>query len=117
MGQTSFRHRIVERDLRRQRRTRAAMYDEAVRLARLAAARFRFRRLYLFGSVVGTSRLAVWSDIDMAVEGLATEDYWPLLGTLSAKASFRLDLKPMEEIPSAWRRRIRMSGVVLYEAP
>ena len=59
MGQASFRHRIIERDRRRQRRTRAAMYDEAVRLARLAAARFRFRRLYLFGSVTGTSGLAV----------------------------------------------------------
>ena len=93
------------------------MYEEAVRLARLAVARFRFRRLYLFGSVTGTSGLAVWSDIDMAVEGLATEDYWPLLGTLNAEAKYRLDLKPLEEIPPAWRQRIKTSGVVLYEAP
>ena len=117
MAQASFRHRIIQRHRRRQRRVRAAMYDEAVRLARLAAARFRFRRLYLFGSVASSSRLAVWSDIDMAVQGLATEDYWPLLGALSAVAEYRLDLKPLEEMPAAARRQIETTGVVLYEAP
>ena len=105
MAQASFRHRIIQRHRRRQRRVRAAMYDEAVRLARLAATRFRFRRLYLFGSVAGSSRLAVWSD------------YWPLLGALSAVAEYRLDLKPLEEMPAAARRQIETTGVVLYEAP
>ena len=117
MEQASFRHRIIQRHRCRQRRMKAAMYDEAVRLSRLAAARFRFRRLYLFGSVTGTSHLAVWSDIDLAVEGLATEDYWPLVGTLTAEANYRVDLKPLEEMPAAARQRIETTGVVLHEAP
>ena len=53
----------------------------------------------------------------MAVDGLATEDYWPLLGALSAVAEYRLDLKPLEELPAAARRQIETTGVVLYEAP
>ena len=69
------------------------MRREAERLARLAGGRYRFRRLNLFGSVARSARLAVWSDIDLAVEGLAPEDYWPLVGMLTAEAKYPLDVK------------------------
>lgn len=92
------------------------MRDEAARLARLAVERYRFHRLYLFGSVTRGARLAAWSDIDLAVEGLAPEDYWPLVGMLTADAKYPLDIKPLEDIPAPSRDEIRTAGVVLYEA-
>ncbi len=92
------------------------MRREAERLARLAGERYRFRRLYLFGSVARSARLAVWSDIDLAVEGLAPEDYWPLVGLLTADAKYPLDVKVLEDLPAASRNEIRAFGVVLHEA-
>ena len=92
------------------------MRREAERLARLAGERYRFRRLYLFGSVARSARLAVWSDIDLAVEGLAPEDYWPLVGLLTADSKYPLDVKVLEDLPAASRNEVRASGVVLHEA-
>ena len=115
MGQATYRQRIVQRQGHRQRRLQAAMHTEAVRLARLAAARFEFRRLYLFGSVALGSRLSAWSDIDLAVEGLATEDYWPLVGMLAADARYPVDVKPLEDMLPSGREQIRARGIVLYE--
>ena len=115
-GAGSFRARLIERHRRRQRRTRAAMHAEAVRLARLATERFSFRRLYLYGSVATGSPLSVWSDIDLAVEGLAPDDYFKLLGTLSAEAGYPIDVKPWEELPRPTRRHIIATGPVLHAA-
>ena len=116
MRQETYRQRIVERHRRRQRRLRSDMRDEAARLARLAAERYRFHRLYLFGSVTRGAGLAAWSDIDLAVEGLAPRDYWPLVGMLTAEAKYPLDIKPLEDVPAPSRDEIRTAGVVLYEA-
>ena len=115
MGQATYRQRIVQRHGHRQRRMQADMHAEAVRLARLAAARFELHRLYLFGSVARGSRLSAWSDIDLAVEGLPTEDYWPLVGMLAADARYPVDVKPLEEILPSGREEIRARGIVLYE--
>ncbi len=112
----SYRSRIVERQRRRQRRMRAAMRAEAVRLAGLATERFSFRRLYLYGSVATGSPLSVWSDIDLAVEGLPPDDYFKLLGTLSAEAGYPLDIKPWEELPPATREHVIATGAVLHDA-
>ena len=92
------------------------MREEAYRLAALAAERFSFRRLYLFGSVVADTPLAVWSDIDLAVEGLAPEDYFRLLGTLTAATGYLLDLKPWEELARETRERIEQIGELLHDA-
>lgn len=115
MGQATYRQRIVQRQGHRQRRLQAVMRTEAVRLARLAAARFELRRLYLFGSVARGSRLSAWSDIDLAVEGLPTEDYWSLVGMLAAAAKYPVDVKPLEDIVPSGREEIRARGIVLYE--
>ena len=117
MQQETYRQRIIQRHRHRQRRLKADMHGKAVRLARLAAEQFRFRRIYLFGSVTSASRLAAWSDIDLAVEGLATEDFWRLVGMLSADAKYPLDVKSLDDIPAASRQEITTTGVVLYEAP
>lgn len=115
MRQATYRQRIIQRHQQRQGRLRAAMYGEALRLGRLAAARFEFRRLYLFGSVTRNLRLSAWSDIDLAVEGLPTDDYWSLVGMLNADAKYPVDLKPLDDIVPSAREEIRVTGVVLYE--
>ena len=47
MLRQTYRKRIVERHRRRDRQLEADMRREAARLARLAAERYRFRRIYL----------------------------------------------------------------------
>lgn len=92
------------------------MRAEAVRLARLATERFSFRRLYLYGSVATGSPLSVWSDIDLAVVGLAPDDYFKLLGALSAEAGYPVDVKPWEALARPTRQHIIATGKVLYDA-
>ena len=91
------------------------MRAEASRLANEMAGRFPFRRLYLFGSVADGRPLSVWSDMDLAVEGLPPGRFLDLAGALAAASSHTVDLKPMEELAADQRRRIALEGVLIYE--
>jgi predicted nucleotidyltransferase len=84
-------------------------------MAEEAAAQFSFRRLYLFGSTVGSGALSVWSDLDLAVEGLPDGDFLRLLSFLAGRSAVGVDLKPLEALPPDAREEVRRAGMVLYE--
>ena len=84
-------------------------------MAEDAAGRFAFRRMYLFGSTIADGPLSVWSDLDLAVEGLPDEDFFRLLGYLVDQSSIEVDLKPMERLDPDVREGIIRGGLVLYE--
>jgi predicted nucleotidyltransferase len=91
------------------------MSGEAARLARTVARRFPIKRLYLYGSVANARPLSVWSDIDLAVEGLPPDLFLELAGALAAGTDYPVDLKPIEELAEDQRRSIALRGVLLYE--
>ncbi len=91
------------------------MRTEAARLACIVASRFPIRRLYLYGSVVDARPLSVWSDIDLAVEGLPPDRFLELSGALIAETDYPVDLKPIEELAEDQRRHIELRGVLLHE--
>ncbi len=71
-------------------------------------------RVVLFGSLV----TGEWrrGDIDLAVEGLPAEAFFPLLGTLLLEAlPFSVDLVAIEEAPPTLRDRIESEGELLVE--
>ena len=111
----SFRGAILERHRRVQESRKAEMRAEAFRLASKAAEQFAFKRLYLFGSAVEARPVSVWSDIDLAVEGLPGDRFLELAGALSAGTSWPVDLKPYEELPASLRQRIALRGMVLHD--
>ncbi len=90
----------------------------AVRCAGFLAKRYNVHRVYLFGSMLGSTIVHYQSDIDLAVEGLPPEKYihaltevWALL-----PPGFELDLVPLEDAHPEMAERIRSEGEVLYEA-
>jgi predicted nucleotidyltransferase len=104
------RHRhAIELQHERAREVRRRI-DEALREADRAG---RFRRAFLIGSLAhGT--FGVGSDVDVVVEGLASDDAGALYGALVAAAGTEVDLLRMEELPQSFRARVEQEGVLLY---
>ena len=88
---------------------------EARRLATILAQVYGARRVYLFGSLAKRDALfAETSDIDLAVEGLASDCFYEALGDLLSRSTFMVDLKPLEAMPEFVRSHIGREGILLY---
>jgi predicted nucleotidyltransferase len=76
---------------------------------------FHVGRVVLFGSLAyGTTN--EYSDIDLAVEGLSSELYFPALAHAADIAGCEVNLVPIDEAPPALQRIIKERGEVLYES-
>jgi predicted nucleotidyltransferase len=76
--------------------------------------RFGARRVILFGSLAHASWFVPDSDIDLAVEGLAVDDYWRAWGLAEEIIGERpVDLIELERAGQALRRAIARHGVDL----
>jgi predicted nucleotidyltransferase len=111
------------RERRRQEREQLVERLEAGRKAAHRCAQFLARqygvnRVYLFGSMVGNTLIHQRSDIDLAVEGLSSEDYLHALTELwmLLPPGFELDLVPLEDAFAEMIERIQREGEVLYDA-
>ena len=108
------------------RRLQSETQEAAQRAARLRAAvpglaailheRFGAGRVWLFGSLAwgepdGTA------DLDLAVEGLPPERYFPALNALLDAAPGAVDLVRLEEAPAGLRERILREGTVVRHEP
>jgi predicted nucleotidyltransferase len=62
--------------------SRAEALKKGEECARMLKERFGVKKVYLFGSVTGSSPWHERSDLDIAVEGLAPEDYFRALSAL-----------------------------------
>ena len=111
----SYRDAILARQRERQGSLKAAFRAEAQRVALAAGERYRPDRIFLYGSLTGRRSLSVWSDIDLAVEGLDDNSFFPMLAYLLGESSHPIDLRPLEEIPEPWAHQIRTFGEVVYE--
>lgn len=91
-------------------------YEEAQYLVTaLIQKGFKFKRVYLYGSVVKDKPLTAWSDIDLAIEGLSEERFLKALALLIKISHFPIDLKPYDELDSKLKERIKKEGLLLYE--
>jgi predicted nucleotidyltransferase len=73
---------------------------------------FEEERLRVFGSLV-TGALNEHSDLDLAVEGLATGRYFEVLADLISLFSAPVDLVRLEEAPESLHQRIAAEGETL----
>ena len=77
------------------------------------AARYRINRLLLFGSSAHPTREG--RDIDLAVEGLAPQDFFRFYGELLFNVSKPVDLVDLSQ-DSKFTRLVRQEGLLLYDA-
>lgn len=114
---------VAYRATARQREAQARQEQErraqrAWIVAREAAAllkeRFGAQRVVLYGSLARDDYFHHRSDIDLAVQGIASRDFWRAWATLDRiDAEFEIDLVDMEDAtPTLWSQ-IKGEGIVL----
>lgn len=112
----TYAEKIGERRKIAEDTLRINLERESKRLALLLKNRgFKFDRIYLFGSTLKKKPLSPWSDIDMAIEGLAPEAFYKAYACLLKHSNFPIDFKPYEDIDETIKNRIKKEGKVLYE--
>lgn len=94
------------------RQSSAIERKQALRIAQACAQllkeRFGARRVLLFGSLAREGAWHAHSDIDLAVEGLAAEDFFPAYSACRAllPRELELDIVPLENVYPEMRARI-----------
>jgi len=86
------------------------------RIVRALRQGYGVRRVIVFGSLV-KEEFSAGSDIDLAVAGLAPEDFFSAYAEINRLSRFQVDLKPMESLHPHFRRRVLSQGEIIYEAP
>ena len=109
-----YRRFYHERQAERQTRLRELMEEArqvAASAAELLRTQFGVTRVVLFGSLVHPSLFHLKSDIDLAVWGLAEEDYYRTVGILqSLNPKFSVDLVRFEDISPDFQAIILKEG-------
>lgn len=74
---------------------------------------FNIKRIILFGSLV-KDNFCETSDIDLAVEGIPPEAYFPTLAKINTMSDRWIDLKPIESLDPHFLKRVLETGECLY---
>ncbi|MGA2974074.1 MAG: nucleotidyltransferase domain-containing protein [Spirochaetia bacterium] len=73
-------------------------------------------RICQWGSLVGERHFSTLSDIDIAVEGIATaEEFFRMYGDAMRMTDFSLDMVRLERIEPEFRQMIESGGRIVYE--
>ena len=97
-----------------ERRERARLLARVREAAEALKAHFGARRVVLFGSLAHEAWFAPDSDVDLAVEGLASDDYWRAWRLAEEIIGDRLvDLIEIETAGESLRQAIERYGIEL----
>ena len=108
------RERTIPEPTPAERDTRERLLSRIREAAAALKSRFGARRVILFGSLAHAAWYVPDSDVDLAVEGLAVDDYWRAWGLAEEIISDRpVDLIEVERAGEALRRAIARHGVDL----
>jgi len=104
-----------EKQQHRERAARAERaWTHARRAAELLKAQFGARRVIVFGSLTQPDFFHRRSDVDLAVEGIASRDFWRAWSALDILGfEFEIDLIDVETAPPALCLAIEQQGVEL----
>jgi predicted nucleotidyltransferase len=92
----------------------AHAWQIARQAAQLLRERYGVPRVWVFGSLLHPGRFHTGSDVDLAVEGLAVEDYWDALAdVLFLDDKITIDLIDPDTCPSDIWADVEREGVAL----
>jgi predicted nucleotidyltransferase len=119
--ETADRHRACIRAwrarLQREQDELKKLETEARAQARSCAerlvARFGVRQVYLIGSLARQGSFHEGSDIDLAVAGLAPEQYWAALDQVAALADREVELIRLEDAGPEMAAHVAAEGILL----
>jgi len=97
-----------------EQRAREQLLDRVREAVAVLKARFGVQRVVLFGSLAHAAWFMPDSDVDLAVEGLAGDDYWRAWRQIEEIIDDRpVDLIEIEMVGEPLRRAIQRYGVEL----
>jgi predicted nucleotidyltransferase len=97
-----------------ERRARERLLERVREAAAALKARYGARRVVLFGSLAHAAWFMPDSDVDLAVEGLAGDDYWQAWRLVEEIIGDRpVDLIEIEMVGESLKRAIRRYGMEL----
>jgi len=97
-----------------ERRARERLLDRIREAAGLLKSHFGARRVILFGSLAHEAWFVPDSDVDLAIEGLASDDYWPAWRLVEEVVTDRpVDLVEIETAGESLQRAIQRYGLEL----
>ena len=97
------------------RQERERLMSRIRKAAAVLKNRFGVRQVILFGSLAHDAWFMPDSDVDIAVEGLASEDYWEAWRVVEEIIGERpVDLIEIETARETLRRAIKRYGISLY---
>jgi predicted nucleotidyltransferase len=97
-----------------ERRARERLLDRVREAAAVLKARYGARRVVLFGSLAHAAWFMPDSDVDLAVEGLAGDDYWRAWRLVEEIIGDRpVDLIEIEMVGESLKRAIERYGIEL----
>jgi len=97
-----------------EKRERKQLLERVQKAVEVLKSSFTIRRVILFGSLAHASWFMSDSDVDLAIEGLASEDYWQAWRLVEDIIKDRpIDLIEIETAGKSLRRAIERYGVEL----
>ena len=97
-----------------EQRNRERLLERIREAAAALRARYAVRRVILFGSLAHAAWFVPDSDVDLAVEGLAGDDYWRAWRLVEEIVGDRsVDLIEIETARESLREAIRRHGIAL----
>jgi predicted nucleotidyltransferase len=83
-------------------------------IIKLLVDEFGATKIILFGSLL-TNKFHQESDIDLAVEGIQSRDYFRALAKVNDLGECPIDLKPMEDLDPYFLGKVLQKGQCIYE--
>lgn len=89
-------------------------WHTAHRIAEMLYEKFGATKVAVFGSLVEKDAFSKWSDIDIAVWGLPTEDYFKALSAASDISSlFKVDIIDFEKSKGLFKQRVQKQHILI----
>ncbi|MFQ5753486.1 MAG: nucleotidyltransferase family protein [bacterium] len=110
---TNWRQRIQKQMA--EDKKKAQLMKEALPEAIKVLKQHGANRIILFGSLCYDEHFRKPSDIDLAVEGIAKQNFCRAYAELIMALDWPVDLKPLEELEKYFKERILQQGRILYE--
>lgn len=83
---------------------------EVRHLEMLLRTRFEFDSLHIVGSL-SSGGFGRHSDVDLVIKGLKARDFFKVYALLMRESSFRIDLKPYEDLNGTFQSVVQKEGI------
>lgn len=113
-----YRQGWQERERQREEQERCRALEARKSLTTLIAIlkKYPVKKIIPFGSLAKNNRLHAGSDIDLAVVGLPSDQFFTAYGEIMMTSDFNVDLKPLEDLEPFFKQQILSIGEVIYAA-